>query len=239
MPRLLRYVLSVAVVAGVLIALRLLLQTPEEQEVAMSPRGAESVALPEPRTNSETSVEGALSRRRSVREYSDDPLTLSEVGQLLWAAQGITGDNQRYRAAPSAGALYPLELYVAAKKVEDLAPGVYRYRPDSHALVPVIEGDVGAALARAALGQEWIEDGAIVLTFAAVYERTTQKYGARGRQYVHMELGHAAQNVYLQAEALDLGTVAIGAFDEGEVRRVTGMANDEVPLYLMPVGPLP
>jgi SagB-type dehydrogenase family enzyme len=94
-------------------------------------------------------------------------------------------------------------------------------------------------LARAALGQEWIEDGAIVLTFAAVYERTTQKYGARGRQYVHMELGHAAQNVYLQAEALDLGTVAIGAFDEGEVRRVTGMANDEVPLYLMPVGPLP
>ena len=233
-----RYVLLVVIVGAVLIALLLLLQR-EEAEEPLPSLSPNSIALPEPRVDSDTSVEAALSRRRSVREYSDAPLTLSEVGQLLWAAQGITGDNLRYRAAPSAGALYPLELYVAAGNVEDLAPGVYRYRPQSQALVPVIEGDAGAALARAALGQAWIEDGAVVLVFAAVYERTTQKYGARGRQYVHMELGHAAQNVYLQAEALDLGTVAVGAFDEGEVRRVTGMANDEVPLYLMPVGRLP
>ncbi|MFP4343172.1 MAG: SagB/ThcOx family dehydrogenase, partial [Anaerolineales bacterium] len=233
-----RYVLLVVILGAVLVALLVLLRREETEEPVPS-LSPDSIALPEPRVDSEISVEATLNNRRSVREYSDAPLTLSEVGQLLWAAQGITGDNQRYRAAPSAGALYPLELYVAAGNVEDLTSGVYRYRPQSHALIPVVEGDAGAALARAALGQAWIEDGAVVLAFAAVYERTTQKYGARGRQYVHMEVGHAAQNVYLQAEALGLGTVTVGAFDEGEVRRATGMANDEVPLYLMPVGRLP
>jgi SagB-type dehydrogenase family enzyme len=200
---------------------------------------SDALPLPEPAYDGDVSVEAALRERRSVRDYAARPLTLAEVGQLLWAAQGITGDNQRYRTAPSAGALYPLELYVVAGDVRDLDPGVYRYRPAGHALEPIAGGDVRPALAGAALEQTWVEEGAVVLVVAGVYERTTQKYGERGRQYVHMEAGHAAQNVYLQAAALELGTVAVGAFRDDEVQRVVGLAPDEVPLYLLPVGPLP
>lgn len=194
------------------------------------------IPLPEPRLESDVSVEETLAQRRSVREYTSEPLTLAELGQLLWAAQGITGENRRYRTAPSAGALYPLELYAWVSNVNGLESGVYRYEPSSHALTRHRTTIDTAALTEAALGQTWVEDGAAVLIFSAVYERTTQKYGARGRQYVHMEAGHAAQNVYLQAAALELGTVAVGAFDDAAIKRAVGLADGEVPLYLMPVG---
>ncbi len=210
-----------------------------ENAVASGTLATEARSLQEPAYDGTVSVEATLRRRRSVREYAARPLTLAEVGQLLWAAQGITGDNGRYRTAPSAGGLYPLEFYVVAGDVRDLAPGVYRYEPADHVLRPVSEGDVRSVLASAALEQTWVEEGAAVLVVAGVYERTTQKYGERGRRYVHMEAGHAAQNVYLQATALDLGTVTVGAFHEDEVQRVVGLAEDEMPLYLMPVGPLP
>ncbi|MCI0507081.1 MAG: SagB/ThcOx family dehydrogenase [Gammaproteobacteria bacterium] len=192
------------------------------------------IVLPEPRKTSEVPVEQALTTRRSIREFKHQPLTLAEVSQLLWAAQGITG--VRFRTAPSAGGLYPLELYLVAGDVEGLAAGVCRYEPETHSLKPILEGDVRKSLARAAYWQEWVGNGAIALVFAAVYERTTQKYGPRGRQYAHMEAGHAAQNVYLQAEALGLGTVIVGAFMDSWVHSLLHMNDDEQPLSIMPVG---
>ena len=195
----------------------------------------ERIKLPEPRYESETSVEEALIQRRSIRDYSGENLTLEELSQLLWAAQGITAPWGG-RTAPSAGALYPLELYVVVGTVEGLDKGVYRYRPEEHELEKVKDGDVRAELADAALGQGFIKDAAIDIVFTAVYERTTVKYRERGIRYVYMEAGHAAQNVYLQAVALDLGTVTIGAFFDDDVRAVVGMQEHENPLYIMPVG---
>lgn len=193
------------------------------------------IALPDPRYNSSTSVEEALLDRRSIRDYRDDPLSLEEVSQLLWAAQGIT-NRRGFRTAPSAGALYPLELYLVAGNVTGVAPGVYRYSPRDHALSQIGDGDAREALASASLAQTCVRDAAIDLVFAAVFDRTTGKYGYRGHQYVHMEVGHAAQNVYLQAVALGLGTVVVGAFDDDEVRAVLRLPEGEHPLYVMPVG---
>lgn len=195
----------------------------------------EVMKLPKPELPGAVSVEEALLRRRSVRDYADDPLTLQEVSQLLWAAQGET-DPRGFRTAPSAGALYPLELYLVAARVEGLSPGVYKYWPAQHELALVAVGDVCGELATAALGQSFVRRAPINLVFSAVYERTTKKYGHRGRQYVHMEVGHAAQNVYLQVVSLKLGTVVVGAFHDDAVKRVLSLPDDEEPLYIMPVG---
>lgn len=205
---------------------------PEETE------GDKEIALPQPQYESETSIEEALRQRRSIRNYAEKALTLEEVGQLLWAAQGIT-DERGYRTAPSAGALYPLELYVVVGEVEMLDPGVYHYDPHNHALQPVADGDRRQALTKEALGQSYIRRGAIDIIFTGIYERTTNKYGHRGRQYVHMEAGHAAQNVYLQCVPLELGTVVVGAFGDEGVQDVLELPEERVPLYIMPVGRLP
>ena len=162
-------------------------------------------------------------------------MSLGVVGQLLWAAQGVTSPDRR-RTAPSAGALYPLEVFLVAGNVTGLDAGVYRYRPKEHALMPHAPGDVRRALAHSALGQAWLADAAAVIVIAAVYERTRTKYGERTERYVVMEVGHAAQNVYLQAESLGLGTVMVGAFGDREVKQVLGLAAGEAPLALMPVG---
>ena len=193
------------------------------------------IKLPEPRYDSKTSVERALLERRSVRVYKDEALTLTEVSQLLWAAQGIT-DPRDLRTAPSAGALYPLEIYVVAGNVNDLPAGIYKYKPHQHELEMVIEGDKRTELCNATLDQPSVKDAAAVIVFSAVYERTTEKYGERGIRYVYMEVGHAAQNVYLQAVSLNLGTVVIGAFDDEEVKKILNMGDKEQPLYIMPVG---
>jgi SagB-type dehydrogenase family enzyme len=196
----------------------------------------EQIKLHEPKHDSETSVEQALLGRRSVREYRNEPLTLTEVSQLLWAAQGITELSRGFRTAPSAGALYPLEVYVIISNVEGVAIGVYKYKPCQHEIVKVRDGDVSDELTAAALGQTWIGDGSVVILFSAVYEITTQKYGDRGIRYVHMEAGHAAQNVYLQAVSLNLGTGVVGAFQDDEVRSILNMSDEENPLYIIPVG---
>ena len=201
------------------------------------PDGA--VVLPAPRPESSTSVEEALRERRSVRAYAEVPLMLADVGQVLWAAQGVT-DERGYRTAPSAGALYPLEVYVVAGNVADFEPGIYHYRPGEHLLVRVGDGDRRADLRAAAADQAPVGEAPATLVIAAVPERTTRKYGDRGIRYVAMEAGHAAENVYLQAEALDLSTVAIGAFDDDRVREVLMLPENMTPLYLMPVGrPVP
>ena len=159
---------------------------------------------------------------------------MPEIGQLLWAAQGVN-HPMGLRTAPSAGALYPLVSYLVGGEVSSLPPGVYRYAPNQRALAMIGEGDRRAALSAAALGQSWIADAAAVLIFAAVYRRTTGKYGPRGERYVHIEIGHAAQNVYLQAFTLGLGTTEVGAFDDDAVRTALALADDQDPLAIMPI----
>ena len=195
-----------------------------------------ALSLPGPRLEGPLSVEEALLARRSVRDFGAGPLALEEAAQLLWATQGITAIGRR--TAPSAGALYPLEIALVAGQVSGLAPGVYRYRPRGHALRLVREGDLRAGLAAAALDQGWIAEAACALVLAAVYRRTTRKYGPRGERYVHIEVGHAGQNVYLQARAFGLGTTMVGAFRDTEVRLLLEFGADEAPLAILPIGRL-
>jgi SagB-type dehydrogenase family enzyme len=172
----------------------------------------------------------ALEARRSVRDFSTRPLSEGEMSQLLWAAQGVThGDG--YRTAPSAGALYPLELYVAT------SAGFFHYVPRGHRLARLGNTDLRAAMQRAALGQPGIGSAAAVFVVAAVYRRTAVKYGAeRGARYVHIEVGHAAQNLLLEAAALGLGAVPVGAFDDPALARAIGLPAEQAPLYLISVG---
>lgn len=193
----------------------------------------EEVKLPQPRKMSAVSVEEALLKRRSVREYKDEALSLKEVSQLLWSAQGVTA-NWGARTAPSAGALYPLEIYLVAGRVENLVSGIYRYNPETHSLIKIVEGDKRFALFSASLFQTCIKNAPISLVICARYERTTQKYEKRGERYVHIEVGHLCQNIYLQAESLGLVTVAIGAFVDEAVKKVLNA--QEEPIYIMPVG---
>ena len=204
-----------------------------EKTGTLTPDGR--IPLPAPKMTGTVSVEEAVSGRRSVREYATSPLDISEISQLLWAAQGLT-DPSGLRAAPSAGALYPLEVYVACGNVTGLSGGVYHYLPKSHALERVIERDVREDLYKSALRQPSVRDAAAVIIIAADYNRTTRKYGERGIRYVHMEAGHVSENIYLQAYALGIGTVAIGAFDDSGVQSVLGLPQDQTPLYLMPIG---
>jgi SagB-type dehydrogenase family enzyme len=188
-----------------------------------------------PRSIGTTSIERALLNRRSVREFSDEPLSLTEISQLLWAAQGVT-DHEGLRSAPSAGALFPLELHLLSANVIGLADCVYSYLPEEHELLTTATGAYKKAMTHAAQDQDCVAGSAAILVFSAVFEKTKKKYGERGTMYVHMEVGHAVENVYLQAVALDLGTVVVGSFKDEEVMKVVQAARDCVPLALMPVG---
>lgn len=196
---------------------------------------SKTVKLPEPVQDSNTSIEETLIKRRSVRSYKDEPLALTEIAQLLWAAQGVTSPRG-LRTAPSAGALYPLEVYVTVGNVDDLPAGIYNYMPNRHELVKIADGDKRTELSGAALGQTSVRKAAAAIVFSAVFKRTTAKYGERGIQYAFIETGHAAQNVLLQAASLDLGSVVIGAFYDNAVREVLKMSDNEQPLYILPVG---
>uniref|UniRef100_A0A7V3ZYS0 SagB/ThcOx family dehydrogenase n=1 Tax=candidate division WOR-3 bacterium TaxID=2052148 RepID=A0A7V3ZYS0_UNCW3 len=190
------------------------------------------IKLPEPRRDSNFSLEKAINERRSVRTYKDSPLTLKEVAQLLWAAQGKVASGKR--ATPSAGATYPMEIYLIAGEVEGLEPGLYKYVYDEHSLQLVKVGDLRRVVSERALRQDMILKAPVTIVISAVFERTRARYGARAERYVYMEAGHIGQNIYLQATALGLGTVAVGAFIDEEVKRVLGIK--EEPLYLFPVG---
>jgi len=193
------------------------------------------IRLPEPKYDSDVSLEEILVRRRSIRDYTHEPLTLEEVSQLLWAGQGITSDWGG-RTTPSAGALYPLELYVIVGDVKNLAAGLYKYKPERHELVMVLEGDTRSRLADAALGQSPVKHGAVDIVLTSVNHRTTRKYGDRGIKYVLIEIGHAAQNICLQAIAMELGSVMIGAFHDEEVSSLLKLPKEEAPLYIIPIG---
>jgi SagB-type dehydrogenase family enzyme len=198
-----------------------------------NPTKGEAMKLPEPKFSSKTSVEEALLKRRSVRDYKEDSLSLGQISQLLWAAQGVT-EKWGGRTAPSAGALYPLEIYLVVGKVKELEPGLYHYDPEKHAVSQKKEGDLREKLTQASLGQDEILRAPATLVITAVYERTQKKYHQRGVQYVHMEVGSAGENIYLQAESLGLGTVFIGAFEDEEVKKALEIS--EEPLGIMPVG---
>lgn len=195
----------------------------------------DSVRLPEPETTGAHPLEALLRQRRCVRAYREAALVQAELGQLLWAAQGIT-DRQGLRTAPSAGALYPLEIYIAAGRIDGLRAGLYHYRPAGHRLERLLDRDLRGAIARAALGQDWIGEAAAVVIFTAVAARTAHKYGRRAGRYVHIEVGHAAQNLFLQAQALGLATVVVGAFHDDELAGLLGLPRAVEPLLLMPVG---
>ena len=195
----------------------------------------EHTRLPNPVLEGEHSVEMLLLQRRSMRSYQKSALNLAELGQLLWSAQGVT-NAQGLRTAPSAGALYPLKLFVVVGDVNELSPGIYQYNPKDHSLLKTANGDLRKSLQKAALDQTCVGDAAIIFVFTAIYQRTIWKYGKRGVRYVHMEVGHAGQNLFLQAEGLGLGTVVVGAFDDDEVREALNLDTDVQPLSLMPVG---
>lgn len=207
-----------------------------QSEPPQSTEKSSTVTLPQPRLKGGMSVEEAIKMRRSLRDFKDDPLSLEQVSQLVWAGQGITEGFKR--AAPSAGATYPLTLYVVVgeKGVQGLDSGVYEYKPEAHALVLVKTGDVRKEVAQACLGQTFIQEAPIAIVIAAEYERTTIHYGERGIRYVHMEAGHAGENICLQAVALGLGTVVVGAFTDEDVQQVLGLPEERTPLYVMPVG---
>lgn len=195
---------------------------------------AENIPLPAPVMAGGTGLDELLARRRSMREYAPAPLKLADIARLLWAAQGTTGDKRR--TAPSAGALYPLEIYVIARDVADLNPGVYRYLSEKHQLARVSGSDPRQAVA-AISGQKWLAQAPAVFAVSAFPARTTGKYGERAERYVYIEAGHAAQNLLLQAVNLGLCASPVGAFDDAALVQLLHLAKGEVPIYLLPAGP--
>ncbi len=193
------------------------------------PENSFNQELPAPNLEGDMALEAAIAERRSVRTFTSEPLTEEHIGQLLWAAQGIT-DHQGHRAAPSAGALYPLELYVI------LPEGLYHYQPDGHRLTQLIAEDMRSAVWEAGLRQDALREAPAIFLFTGVYGRTAERYGDRASRYVHMEVGHAAQNMLLQAVALGLGSVPIGAMKDEQVQSALDLPQDHQPLYLLPVG---
>ena len=196
--------------------------------------GKESVIkLKSPSFKSSVSVEEALKARRSIRDFPDDPLTLDEISQLLWAGQGLT-NKRGYRTNPSAGATFPIELYLAAHNVTGLEPGLYHYSPHKETLTLVKEGSLRDQLTVSALNQGFVQKSAAVIIISAVFQRTADKYRERAVRYVHMEVGSIYQSIHLQAETLGLGTVVVGAFNDDTLKKLLGI--EEVPLIIMPIG---
>lgn len=220
-----------------LVAIAAVLPGCNENQVTVMAGEEGKIMLPEPQKDSDTSIEEALFARRSVREYSEEPMTLAQVSQLCWAAQGITGEYG-FRTAPSAGGLYPLKVYVVAGNVDGLAAGVYVYDPASHSLAKILDGDLRRDLMEVTLDQAWVGQAALDIVITGDYDVVGVKYGERGVRYTHLEAGHAAQNICLQCVGLKLGTVTIGAFDDAGIQKTLGIPENETPLYVMPVGNL-
>lgn len=190
----------------------------------------ETMELPEPSIKSKLSLEETIYNRRSVREFSAEKLSLEDISQVLWAAQGITDSSTGFRSSPSAGALYPLELFFITEE------GLYHYIPEGHKAEKLASEDKRAALAKACVSQDFIEQAPLSIVITAVFERTEQKYGERGKRYVYLEAGHACQNILLQATSLGLGAVPVGAFYDEELIKVLGITKDHFPIYVIPLG---
>ncbi len=196
----------------------------------------DEIKLPEPELKGNISLEEAISKRRSIRSYKREPLTIREISQMLWSVQGVTEKNWGLRTAPSAGALYPLEIYVVVGNAKDLEAGIYKYVPKNHSIIKTQDGDKRRELYNSALQQESIVQAPINFVVAAVFHRTAVKYRDRAERYVWIEVGHATQNLLLQATALNLGAVPIGAFYDEKVKTALQLPKNEEPLYIIPVG---
>jgi len=204
----------------------------EEAEKVM---GKIHISLPKPALAGPLSLEESIERRRSIRDFADDSLNLEQISQLLWAAQGITGSGG-LRAVPSAGALYPLEIYLLVGRVRNIDPGLYRFVPSGQRLLLLSKRPVFDELVDSVVFQNWVDDAAVALIITAVYERVTRKYGERGVRYAHLEAGCAVQNIYLQTVSLGLGTTVIGAFDDYRISKLLGLPKGENPLAILPIG---
>lgn len=189
----------------------------------------ETFKLPPPKYESEVSVEKALLERRSIRSYKEEPLTLNELSQILWAAQGITEPTKGLRTAPSPRAVYLLQVYVLPGNVTNLPMGIYQYRPQGHELIKIADGDKKAELFKAA-GQAPIKNAPVALVITGLSEKT------QNPAWMYLEAGHAAENIYLQSVSLKLGTVAMAGFKEDEVRKALNFPDKERVLYIMPIG---
>ena len=190
----------------------------------------QDMILPKPKVKGNVSIEEVISKRRSVRKYINKEISVEDLSQILWACQGITDDERGLRSAPSAGALYPLEIYVVNKS------GIFHYKPSEHKLLMTKSGDFRNDLKSASLGQSFINEVPVDIVICAVYQRVTKRYGDRGVRYTDIEVGHAAENVHLEAEALGLSSVPVGAFNDAEVSKVLELPADEKPLYIIPIG---
>ena len=200
--------------------------------ICMQNMMAQEIILPKPKLNGDLSVESALLHRRSIRHFSSDSLALSEVGQLCWAALGIT--DGRKRTNPSAGAIYPIQLFVQVNRVSVVTSGIYRYHPEQHTLMLMQSGDFGSRLRQASYNQSMLETAALNLILAGDYLKIQEVYGDRGIRYLDMEAGHIGQSIYLQCESLNLGTVAVGAFDEQKISDLLQVP--ETIVYIFPAG---
>ena len=193
------------------------------------------IQLPEPVPDSGISIEEVIESRRSIRTFASESISLTELARLLHSAQGITSERG-FRAAPSAGATFPLSILIVAENVDSLEAGIYQYEPSNESLTAIKMGCFLDELSGASLGQTCVRDVPAVIAITAEYSITTSVYGNRGRTYVQMEAGHVSQNIYLQCTAMGLGTVAVGAFSDNAVSEILNLAENETPLYLMPVG---
>ena len=194
------------------------------------------IKLPAPKLKGNVSVEESIFKRRCVRDYKTNAITMEHLSQLLWAGQGITAADF-FRAAPSAGASYPLELYVIAGNIKGLEAGIYHYNVKEHSLSLHLKGDIREKLGTtAAFNQKCISEAPACISICAVYERTMKTYGKRGERYVHIDTGHAAENIALQAVALGLATVMVGAFEDKKVSEMLNLGEELKPLYIIPVG---
>ena len=198
-------------------------------------------ALPAPKLDGDTSVEKALQSRRSTRQYTDGKITIQQLSQILWSAYGITQPMSNFRGglrtAPSAGAMFPFEIYVVIGKVDRLKPGIYKYYSEEHKILEILDKDIREDLAAVASNQNMFKNAPITIVYTAIFSKMTERYGSRGAErYVWIDLGHSAQNVYLQATAMGLGTCAVGAFDDAKLKDLLLLPESEQPLYLMPVG---
>ncbi|MGM0568699.1 MAG: SagB/ThcOx family dehydrogenase [Elusimicrobiota bacterium] len=199
------------------------------------------IRLPKISSEGRLSVEEAINRRESIRDFTEDSLEIKDVSQLLWAAGGERVDalSRHSRTFPSPGGLNPFEFYLAAGNVDDLPAGIYKYLPDRHSLLPLRDGDKRDSLARAALGQRSIERAPASIIISGEYGKTAPRYGQRGKErYVPMGAGHCGQNIYLTAASRGLATVAIGAFNDDSVSDILNLSEEETPLYIYPLGRL-
>ena len=192
-----------------------------------------SIKLPEPSYKGKISLEEALSQRRSRRDLTSGSLTLNQVSQILWAAQGVTS-KRGFRTAPSAGALFPIEIYLVVEEVDGLKSGLYHYIPDIHSLKGIKSGSLAESVSDAALGQKALTQAGIIVVITADVSRTAKKYEDRAERYVAEEVGAVAQNIYLQVESLGLATVLMGAFYDDKIQEALGIT--ETPFGIMPIG---